>query len=215
MLTYMADICEVLCLPMFIMWFFFVQNCPTKAEARRSAAKIALMNSVFNEHPSRKISDEFIEKAVTDAMLSFKVSLVWNSSNTGILFVLNIIVVSEYSYQRPFELFVMKLKFYLIVLWCWTQPIVPLWHVLSLLSGLITISGCRDFILNFTWHDDENCPDAHGNAHIIAIRSETFLTVMYVTDSQCYAQVLTVAPGESLAKQAVMKVLAKLQYYYV
>jgi len=29
------------------------QSCPTKAEARRSAAKIALMNSVFNEHPSR------------------------------------------------------------------------------------------------------------------------------------------------------------------
>ncbi len=47
------------------------QNCPTKAEARRSAAKIALMNSVFNEHPSRKISDEYIEKAVGDAMNSF------------------------------------------------------------------------------------------------------------------------------------------------
>ena len=29
------------------------QPCPTKAEARRSTAKIALMNSVFNEHPSR------------------------------------------------------------------------------------------------------------------------------------------------------------------
>ncbi|XP_022252389.1 protein limb expression 1 homolog isoform X2 [Limulus polyphemus] len=48
------------------------QNCPTKAEARRSAAKIALMNSVFNEHPSRKISDDFIEKAVADAKASFK-----------------------------------------------------------------------------------------------------------------------------------------------
>ncbi|CAH1785944.1 unnamed protein product [Owenia fusiformis] len=48
------------------------QHCPTKAEARRSAAKIALMNSVFNEHPSRKISDEFIEKAVGDAMVTFK-----------------------------------------------------------------------------------------------------------------------------------------------
>ncbi|EHB06692.1 LIX1-like protein [Heterocephalus glaber] len=35
------------------------QFCPTKAEARRSAAKIALMNSVFNEHPSRRITDEF------------------------------------------------------------------------------------------------------------------------------------------------------------
>lgn len=49
------------------------QNCPTKAEARRSAAKIALMNSVFNEHPSRQISDDFIEKAVAEARASFKV----------------------------------------------------------------------------------------------------------------------------------------------
>ena len=49
------------------------QNCPTKAEARRSAAKIALMNSVFNEHPSRKITDEFIEKAVKEASRAFQV----------------------------------------------------------------------------------------------------------------------------------------------
>eukprot|EP00093_Oithona_nana_P004650 04650.XXX_129721_140554_1 [CDS] Oithona nana genome sequencing. len=48
------------------------QNCPTKAEARRSAAKIALMNSVFNEHPSRKISEEFIEKAVNEAHQAFQ-----------------------------------------------------------------------------------------------------------------------------------------------
>ncbi|KAK6184525.1 hypothetical protein SNE40_006985 [Patella caerulea] len=47
------------------------QNCNTKAEARRSAAKIALMNSVFNEHPSRKITDEFVEKAIGDAQGSF------------------------------------------------------------------------------------------------------------------------------------------------
>lgn len=31
------------------------------------------MNSVFNEHPSRKISDDFIEKAVAEARASFKV----------------------------------------------------------------------------------------------------------------------------------------------
>lgn len=54
-----------------LIWKRF-QNCPTKAEARRSSAKIALMNSVFNEHPSRRISDEFIEKAVQDARASFK-----------------------------------------------------------------------------------------------------------------------------------------------
>ncbi|NXY86616.1 LIX1L protein, partial [Alcedo cyanopectus] len=47
------------------------QFCPTKAEARRSAAKIALMNSVFNEHPSRRITEEFIEKSVSEALASF------------------------------------------------------------------------------------------------------------------------------------------------
>uniref|UniRef100_A0A3B4BJY2 Uncharacterized protein n=1 Tax=Periophthalmus magnuspinnatus TaxID=409849 RepID=A0A3B4BJY2_9GOBI len=47
------------------------QFCPTKAEARRSAAKIALMNSVFNEHPSRRITDEFIEKSVGEALAPF------------------------------------------------------------------------------------------------------------------------------------------------
>ncbi|ETE58224.1 LIX1-like protein [Ophiophagus hannah] len=47
------------------------QFCPTKAEARRSAAKIALMNSVFNEHPSRRITDDFIEKSVLEALASF------------------------------------------------------------------------------------------------------------------------------------------------
>ena len=31
------------------------------------------MNSVFNEHPSRRISDDFIEKAVADARAQFKV----------------------------------------------------------------------------------------------------------------------------------------------
>lgn len=54
------------------------QNCPTKAEARRSAAKIALMNSVFNEHPSRRISDDFIEKVVGEARSTLK-----STSNTS------------------------------------------------------------------------------------------------------------------------------------
>ena len=31
------------------------------------------MNSVFNEHPSRKITDEFIEKAVGEARQAFQV----------------------------------------------------------------------------------------------------------------------------------------------
>lgn len=55
------------------MVFVSPQFCPTKAEARRSAAKIALMNSVFNEHPSRRITDEFIEKSVSEALASFNV----------------------------------------------------------------------------------------------------------------------------------------------
>lgn len=61
------------------------QHCPSKAEARRSAAKIALMNSVFNEHPSRKITDEFIERAVQDACSSFKGGIEEaDNPNTGI-----------------------------------------------------------------------------------------------------------------------------------
>jgi len=51
----------------------YLQDCPTKAEARRSAAKIALMNSVYNEHPSRRITDAFIEHSVADAFNSFQV----------------------------------------------------------------------------------------------------------------------------------------------
>eukprot|EP00092_Neocalanus_flemingeri_P040187 GFUD01043774.1.p1 GENE.GFUD01043774.1~~GFUD01043774.1.p1 ORF type:complete len:263 (+),score=71.60 GFUD01043774.1:272-1060(+) len=45
--------------------------CPTKAEARRSAARIALMNSVFNEQPTRKITQEFIDGAVSEASHSY------------------------------------------------------------------------------------------------------------------------------------------------
>lgn len=61
------------------------QNCPTKAEARRSAAKIALMNSVFNEHPSRKISDKFVDKAVAEALASFHGNVdEVDNPNTGI-----------------------------------------------------------------------------------------------------------------------------------
>ena len=51
-----------------------LKACPTKAEARRSAARIALMNSIFNERPSRRITREFIEKAVNDACSQYGVS---------------------------------------------------------------------------------------------------------------------------------------------
>merc|ERR1712110_957967 len=46
-------------------------TCPTKAEARRSAARIALMNSIFNEQPTRKITMDFIDKAVNDASSAY------------------------------------------------------------------------------------------------------------------------------------------------
>jgi LIX1-like protein len=39
----------------------------TKSDARRSAALICLMNSVFNEHPTRKITNEFIQKSIESA----------------------------------------------------------------------------------------------------------------------------------------------------
>ena len=76
--------------------FATFENCTTKAEARRSAAKIGLMNSVrrelleplnqfstteclqiFNEHPSRKITSEVISKLVKDAKMSIKVRKYW------------------------------------------------------------------------------------------------------------------------------------------
>jgi LIX1-like protein len=42
----------------------------TKSDARRSAAKLALMNSLFNEHPSRTITEGFIQQAVQEAKQS-------------------------------------------------------------------------------------------------------------------------------------------------
>ena len=54
-----------------------IQVCPTKAEARRSAARIALMNSVFNEQPTRKITQDFIDNAVSEAAQTHVVSAGW------------------------------------------------------------------------------------------------------------------------------------------
>jgi hypothetical protein len=47
--------------------FATFQTSCTKADARKSAALIALMNSVFNEHPLRRITDEFIAKSIETA----------------------------------------------------------------------------------------------------------------------------------------------------
>jgi len=54
---------------------YFWKTCPTKAEARRSAARIALMNSIFNEQPTRLITQEFVEKAVNEASSGYGVHL--------------------------------------------------------------------------------------------------------------------------------------------
>jgi LIX1-like protein len=47
--------------------FATFQNVLTKLEAKKSAATISLMNSIFNEHPLRRITDEFISKSIEDA----------------------------------------------------------------------------------------------------------------------------------------------------
>ena len=47
--------------------FATFQNTLTKLEAKKSAATISLMNSIFNEHPLRRITDDFIAKSVEDA----------------------------------------------------------------------------------------------------------------------------------------------------
>lgn len=49
--------------------------CYTKAEARRDAARVALMNSTFNELPCRRITPEFIARSVEEAVITTSVSL--------------------------------------------------------------------------------------------------------------------------------------------
>ncbi|XP_059397495.1 protein limb expression 1-like isoform X1 [Carassius carassius] len=45
-----------------------LKYCYSKAEARRDAARIALMNSTFNELPCRRITSEFISRSVKEAI---------------------------------------------------------------------------------------------------------------------------------------------------
>lgn len=47
--------------------FGSIKECSTRAEARRNAAKIALMNSVYNEQPSRKINEMMIKRLIGEA----------------------------------------------------------------------------------------------------------------------------------------------------
>ncbi|XP_056314688.1 protein limb expression 1 homolog [Danio aesculapii] len=44
------------------------KHCYSKAEARRDAARVALMNSTFNELPCRRITPEFISHSVKEAV---------------------------------------------------------------------------------------------------------------------------------------------------
>nr|DBA23386.1 TPA: hypothetical protein GDO54_014302 [Pyxicephalus adspersus] len=44
--------------------------CTSRAEARRDAAKVALINSLYNEIPTRRITQEFITKSVEEAVAS-------------------------------------------------------------------------------------------------------------------------------------------------
>ncbi|XP_040198540.1 protein limb expression 1 homolog [Rana temporaria] len=46
------------------------QYCTSRAEARRDAAKVALINSLYNELPTRRITQEFITKSVQEAVAS-------------------------------------------------------------------------------------------------------------------------------------------------
>ncbi|KAM4053392.1 protein limb expression 1 homolog [Anomaloglossus baeobatrachus] len=46
------------------------QCCTSRAEARRDAAKVALINSLYNELPNRRITHEFIMKSVQEAVSS-------------------------------------------------------------------------------------------------------------------------------------------------
>ncbi|XP_060091633.1 protein limb expression 1 homolog isoform X1 [Heteronotia binoei] len=62
------------------------QYCLSRAEARRDAAKVALINSLFNELPSRRITKEFIMESVQEAVSSTSELMIvfqllhWNGS---------------------------------------------------------------------------------------------------------------------------------------
>ncbi|XP_077203797.1 protein limb expression 1 homolog isoform X2 [Paroedura picta] len=62
------------------------QHCLSRAEARRDAAKVALINSLFNELPCRRITKEFIMESVQEAVSSTSELMIvfqllhWNGS---------------------------------------------------------------------------------------------------------------------------------------
>uniref|UniRef100_A0A8B9USC5 Limb and CNS expressed 1 n=1 Tax=Anas zonorhyncha TaxID=75864 RepID=A0A8B9USC5_9AVES len=56
------EICKII--------YVLFQSCLSRAEARRDAAKVALINSLFNELPCRRITKEFIIESVREAVSS-------------------------------------------------------------------------------------------------------------------------------------------------
>uniref|UniRef100_A0A8C1PSF5 Limb and CNS expressed 1 n=1 Tax=Cyprinus carpio TaxID=7962 RepID=A0A8C1PSF5_CYPCA len=65
-----------------------LKYCYSKAEARRDAARIALMNSTFNELPCRRITPEFISRSVKEAVSTTSVSLITATCVAGYHFLL-------------------------------------------------------------------------------------------------------------------------------
>ncbi len=52
---------------MTINFLTIKKNVNNRNEARKSAALISLMNSVFNDHPLRVINEEFIKNSIENA----------------------------------------------------------------------------------------------------------------------------------------------------
>ena len=61
--------------------FATFQNCLTKSDAKKSAAFLALMNSMFNEHPLRKINQEFVKKSIENAQKNLVILIINNLVN--------------------------------------------------------------------------------------------------------------------------------------
>lgn len=78
-MTGSLDLCAALCLRFIIFWPFItfphLQVCDSQAEARRDAARVALMNSLVNELPCRLISPQFISQSLQQAAAHCAVSV--------------------------------------------------------------------------------------------------------------------------------------------
>ncbi|NXL84911.1 LIX1 protein, partial [Alectura lathami] len=71
------------------------QSCSSRAEARRDAAKVALINSLFNELPCRRITKEFIMESVREAVFSTSVSAKKSGEKKNIHVILKVSVCNQ------------------------------------------------------------------------------------------------------------------------